>query len=100
MNNSINKFGPVISLCYLIAHLYVFIYILDWWNNLDTLTIVFSALHLPVPLYAIALSYYQSALAQFIIYYFSSTITTLADVLLGIEAILTTLGLMAGALSE
>ncbi len=57
-NNSVYKFGPLISILYLVSHVYTFMYILNWWNNFDMLTMIFSALHIPVPLYTMALSYY------------------------------------------
>ena len=60
----------------------------------------FSALHMTVPLYTIALSSYQAPLAQFIIYYFSSTVTSIASGLLAIEAALLGLGLLAQGVSE
>lgn len=64
------------------------------------LTILFSSLHLTVPLYTLALSVYQAPFAQFIIYYFSSTVTTLASILLAVEAAMLGLGLLAQGLSE
>ena len=61
---------------------------------------IFSALHLSVPLYTIAFSTYQAPSAQFIIYYFSSTVTAIASILLAIETALLGLGLLAQGLSE
>ena len=99
-NYSIDKFGPVISVCFIVAHVYTFAGILNFWNNFDLLTIIFSTLHLIVPVYTLALSVYQAPFAQFIIYYFSSAVTTLASVLLALEAALLGLGLLAQGMSE
>ena len=48
-----------------------------------------------VPAYTVALSYYEIPFAQFIIYYFSSVVTTVANIILGLEAALTLMGLFA-----
>jgi len=79
---------------------YTFAGILNFWNNFDIYTILFSTLHMIVPLYTLALSAYQAPFAQFIIYYFSSTVTTLASILLAVEAAMLGLGLLAQGMSE
>jgi hypothetical protein len=99
-NYTIDRFGPIISICYIVCHAYAFIIIMNFWNNFDILTMAFSGLHMTVPLYTIALSAYQAPLAQFIIYYFSSTVTTIASALLAIEAAFLGLGLLAQGTSE
>ena len=91
----IDKFGPAVSLCYIVLHVYSFAVLLNFWNGFDALTIAFSAMHLSVPLYTIAFSSYQAPAAQFIIYYFSSTVTTIASILLAVEAAMLGLGLLA-----
>ena len=94
-DHTIDRFAPVISICYIVLHVYSFAFLMNFWNNLDPLTIAFSALHLSVPVYTIAFSTYQASAAQFIIYYFSSTVTAIASILLAIEAAILGLGLLA-----
>lgn len=62
--------------------------------------LVFGCAHLIVPIYAAALSYYDSNLTQTIIYYFSSAVTTLATILLAAESLLALLGLFEAAMTE
>jgi hypothetical protein len=99
-NYTIFKFGPIVSICYIVCHVYTFIVLMNFWNNFDMLTLIFGTLHLTVPLYTIALSSYQAPIAQFIIYYFSSTVTTIASILLFIEAAILGLGLLAQGTNE
>lgn len=73
---------------------------MDFWNRFDLFTMTLSFLHMLVPIYTIALSSYQAPIAQFIIYYFSSLITTIATILLSLEAALLCLGLIAQGLSD
>jgi hypothetical protein len=89
------KFAPILALCYTVSNFYVFGVILNMWNNFDLFTFLFSFAHLPIPAYTVALSYYSFPLAQLIIYYFSSIVTSIANVLLFFEAALTVLGLFA-----
>jgi hypothetical protein len=94
-NYTIDRFSPVVSLCYIAANLYAFGYIWNFWNGFDLLTLVYGILHLVMPVYSLALSAYQVPLAQFIIYYFSTTIQTFAFVLLFTDGALLCIGLLA-----
>jgi hypothetical protein len=85
----------MLSILYTISNLYVFGWILNGWNSFDTFTVLFSMSHLLVPAYTFALSLSEHPTAQFVIYYFSSIVTTLANSLLAFETILTLLGLFA-----
>ncbi len=99
-NLPLYKFGPLLSLLYTVSNFYVFAFMLNFWNNFDAFTLLFSFSHLFVPAYTVALSYYESSFAQFIIYYFSSIVTTLASALLALETGLTLLGLFAQSQSS
>lgn len=94
-NLPLYKFGPLLSLLYAVSNIYVFAYMLNFWNNFDAFTLILSLSHMIVPAYTVALSYYDFPFAQFIIYYFSSFVTTIANALLAIETGLTLLGLFA-----
>jgi hypothetical protein len=94
-NLTLYKYAPLLSILYTISNFYVFGWILNSWNSFDTFTVLFSLSHLLVPLYTFALSLYEYPTAQFVIYYFSSVITTLANALLAFETGLTLIGLFA-----
>ena len=81
-------------------NLYTFAVVYNLWNNFDVLVIVFSCLHLVVPVYTIALSFYQVPLAQTIIYYLSSGVVAYATVMLFFDGALSVLGLFIQALTE
>ena len=94
-NLPLYKFGPLLSILYVVSNIYVFAFMLNFWNNFDSFTLILSFSHMIVPAYTVALSYYDIPIAQFIIYYFSSVVTTVANIILGLEAGLTLLGLFA-----
>ncbi len=98
-NLPIYKFGPLLSLLYAFSNVYVFAFILNFWNNFDAFTLLLSVAHMIVPAYTTALSYYDLPFVQFIIYYFSSFVTTIANAILAIETALTLFGLFAQAQS-
>jgi hypothetical protein len=95
LNYTLEKFAPLVSFSYIAMHLYTFGFLFNLWNSFDPLTLLFSFLHLLTPAYTLALSNYQAPLARFVAYYFSSTITSIAGLLLGVEAALACLGMLA-----
>jgi hypothetical protein len=61
-NNSVYRFGPIISICYLAANIYTFTMIFNYWNNFNGFMLAFSGVHLIVPVYTFALSFDQSSI--------------------------------------
>jgi hypothetical protein len=93
-NESIYRFAPMVSLSYALMNLYTFGFLFDQWNQYDPILLSFGMAHLLIPVYTLALSFDQVPLAQTIIYYFSSFVTTVANCLLFVDVGIGLLGLV------
>ena len=74
-------------------NLYVFMSNFNFWNNWDWLLMLYGNLHLIVPVYAILLSFFEVPTIQVVIYYFGSAISTIGNIILGIDIVMSLLGL-------
>lgn len=98
--NSLYRFGPLVSVCYTAANLYTFAWILNMWNDFSPLMIAYSAVHLIVPIYTFILSLDQYLSVQTIVYYFASTVKSIANGIIFLETCVLMLALFTQSLTE
>ncbi|TNV77209.1 hypothetical protein FGO68_gene7632 [Halteria grandinella] len=99
-NDSIYRFGPLVSVCYLAANVYTFAGIFNLWNNFNILMIAFSGVHLVVPVYTFVLSLDYNINMQTVVYYFASTVKSIANGLIFMETAALLLAFFTKQLTE
>lgn len=98
--DSVYRFGPLVSVCYIAANLYTFATIFNMWNDFSLLMMAYSAVHLIVPVYTLLLSFDQSLTMQTIVYYFASTVKSIANGIIFLETCVLLLALFSQQLTE
>lgn len=99
-SDSLYRFGPLVSVCYFAANVYTFAGIFNLWNNFNILMIVFSGVHLVVPVYTFILSMDYNISMQTVVYYFASTVKSIANGLILVESAALLLAFFTKQLTE